>query len=316
MDLAETPANDREEYLDYLTTNCAVPFRSNTADRERQQTFVHMHREFGRMTVFENTYSNYTGVRPKGVARSSDEKMITIGMPMGPMGFAQGDAQVRGSARSMVAFWGLAPYGAEVRSEIYYSALVAPIDDLGLPVVLVRNITGIDLGASPLATVFANHVRTLLALPDDLSVADANALAGPTLELLRALIVTAAGDEFQAREPLNATLSMRAMAYLEANIANADLSVALLATHLGVSRTRAYALLSEIGIVFTDWLRERRLERAAQMLRSPASGLLSIGEIARQVGFKDHATFTRAFRTKYATSPTEWRTAVQISSSI
>ncbi|TQJ31474.1 hypothetical protein FBY39_1951 [Microbacterium sp. SLBN-146] len=106
MDLAETPANDREEYLDYLTTNCAVPFRANTADRDRQQTFVHMHREFGRMTVFENTYSNYTGVRPKGVARSSDEKMITIGMPLGPMDVAQGDAQVRGSARSMVAFWG------------------------------------------------------------------------------------------------------------------------------------------------------------------------------------------------------------------
>ncbi|WP_106814229.1 helix-turn-helix domain-containing protein [Microbacterium timonense] len=310
MDLAETPANDREEYLDFLTTNCAVPFRSRTAHTEQPMTFVHMHREIGSMTVFENTYSNYSGVRPLGIARSSDEKMITIGMPMGPMGFAQGDSQVQGAARSMVAFWGLAPYGAEVRQEIYYSALVAPIEDLGLPTVLVRNITGIELGSSPLATVFASHVRTLLALPE-MTLEEEAALAGPTLELLRALLVTAAGDEFEAREPLNRTLMLRAMSFLEANFASPELSVAQLATHLGVSRTRAYALLSEAGIGFTEWLRERRLERAVQMLESPSSGLMSIGEIARQVGFRDHATFTRAFRAQYGSAPTEWRARVR-----
>lgn len=314
MDLAETSADDREEYLDFLTTNCAVPFRSQCRDADRSMTFVHMHREFGRLTVFENTYSNYSGARPRGVARSTDEKMITIGMPMGPMRFAQGDAQVRGRSRSMVAFWGLAPYGAEVHDEIYYSALVAPIGDLGLPTVLVRNITGIDLGASPLATVFASHVQTLLALPE-MAPHEEAALAGPTLELLRALLVTAAGDEFMAREPLTRTLGMRALAYLEANVNDPDLSVAMLATHLGVSRTRAYALLAELGIGFADWLRDRRLERAAQMLRSPVSGALPVGEVARQVGFRDHATFTRSFRAKYATSPSEWRAAGQTSSS-
>jgi AraC-like DNA-binding protein len=307
MDLADTPAPDREEHLDSVTSrDCPVPFRSRCADRTRPMTFVHTQRMFGDLTIFENVYSNYSGTRPVGVERSSDPKMITIGIPLGPMGFEQGDRQVRASAQSMVGFWGYLPYRAEVRQEITYTALAAPADSLGLPKLLVRNVTGVDIGASPLAAVFASHVRTLLALPE-ITAREETALEGPTLELLRSLLVTAAGDEFAAREPLERTLELRAMAFLETHFTQPDLSVERLARHLGVSRTRAFAVLRRMGIAFSEWVKNRRLSRAAELLTAPATSLVPIGDIANMVGIPDPATFARAFRSRFGQSPSAWR---------
>lgn len=211
----------------------------------------------------------------------------------------------------MVAFWGYAPYRAEVREEITYHALVAPADALGLPKLLVHNVTGVDIGRSPLAAVFAAHVRALLALPE-MTEREETALAGPTLELLRALLVTAAGDEFAAREPLRRTVELRAIAHLEAHFTDRDISIENLARHLGVSRTTAYCVLRDMGIVFTEWVRERRLARAAHLLVAPTTALVPIGEVGVAVGIPDPATFARAFRARYGQSPSAWRAGATV----
>jgi AraC-like DNA-binding protein len=315
MDLADTEPADREAHLDSVTSaDCSVPFRSRVADPSRPITFVHTQRAIGDMTVFENVYSNYSGIRPVGTDRSSDQKMITVGIPLGPMGFEQGDKQVRATSRSMVGFWGYSPYRAEVRREITYTALVAPAESLGLPKLLMHNVTGIDIGTSPLATVFASHVRTLLTLPE-ITMREEAALAGPTLELLRALLVTAAGDEFAAREPLQRTLELRAVAYLEAHFTDPNLSVERLARHLDISRTRAFSLLRGMNVVFTEWVRDRRLARAAELLTAPATSLVPIGDVGAMVGIPDPATFARAFRARYRQSPSAWRASTSSSPS-
>jgi len=307
MDLSDTSPADREAHLDSVTSSdCSVPFRSRVAEPALPITFVHTQRAIGEMTVFENVYSNYSGTRPVGVDRSSDRKMIAVGIPRGPTGFEQGDRQVRATSRSMVGFWGYSPYRAEVRREITYTALVAPAESLGLPKLLVHNVTGVDIGSSPLATVFASHVRALLALPE-ITPREEAALAGPTVELLRALVVTAAGDEFAAREPLQRTLELRAITYLEAYFTDPSLSVDRLARHLSISRTRAFALLREMDVVFTEWVRDRRLARAAELLTAPATSLLRIADVGAMVGIPDPATFARAFRTRYHQSASSWR---------
>jgi AraC-like DNA-binding protein len=307
MDLAETPMREREEHLDEVTSHdCAVPFRSRAADPQRPMTFVHMHRTFGELTVFRNDYSNYAGARPTGLERTSDRRMITIGVPFGPMRFEQADRQVAAGSGSLVAFWGYAPYRAEVRREIGYVALVAPVDALGLPHLLVRNVTGVDIGSSPVAPVLAVHLLTLLALPE-LGDAEERALEPPTRELVRALLVTAAGDEFAARHPLERTLELRAAAYLEANFTDPDVSVEALARHLGLSRTAGYALLKRMDVPFTSWVKARRLTRAAELLTAPATALAPIATIGTMAGMPDPATFARAFRSHHGMTPTQWR---------
>ena len=309
MDLADTPVRDREELLDSLTSvSCAVPFRSRCADRSRPLTFAHVERGFDDVTVFENRYSNYSGHRPVGAARLGAEQVMTIGLPLGPMGFAQGERRVRATAGSAVAFWGRSAYAAEVRREITYTALVVPVESIGLPSLLLANLTGVDIGRSPLAEVFTAHVRGLLALPE-LSAQEERALADPTRQLLRAVLVTAAGDEFAAREPLQRTLELRATAFLEARFTDPDPRVEALAAHLGVSRTAAFALLRRMGVGFTEWVKERRLTRAAELLRDPTSALVGVGRIGAMVGFGDPTTFSRAFRARYGQTPNAWRSS-------
>jgi AraC family transcriptional regulator len=58
-----------------------------------------------------------------------------------------------------------------------------------------------------------------------------------------------------------------------------------------------------------QYLLDQRLRRAKDFLRSSS---LPIAEIAAQVGFPNHAHFSRAFRRREGASPTAWRGAQQI----
>lgn len=307
MNLAQTAPRDHEDFLDvFLTENCALPLRTRKVFADQPMDYDITHHDFGRAEVVDITFANYYGAAPRSFPKSSDEKVMAIALPKGPMKIAQADRSLETHAHSIVPFWGYAPYTLQIEAAISYQAVVVPVSIIGLPDLLVRNLTGVDLGESPLATIFANHLHGLLSLGVVDHVAGAM-LEQTTMDLLRALFVTAAGDEFLAREPLEATLVTRARAYIESRLWDPDLSVSKVATHLGISRTRAYAIIAELGIDFTEWVRNRRLEKAAQELASPATTAISIHEVARRVGFRDHSTFTRAFTARYGMAPTGWR---------
>ncbi|MGE5522111.1 MAG: AraC family transcriptional regulator, partial [Rhodospirillaceae bacterium] len=67
----------------------------------------------------------------------------------------------------------------------------------------------------------------------------------------------------------------------------------------------AHLMKKETGQTFTDWLTERRMDRARELL---AHTPLKIGEVAAAVGFDDEAYFTRRFRQKYGEPPGRYRT--------
>lgn len=60
------------------------------------------------------------------------------------------------------------------------------------------------------------------------------------------------------------------------------------------------------GMTVFDWLREQRLMKAAQLLRTTE---LSVNEVASRVGYASHAGFTAAFRQRFDISPREYRTS-------
>ncbi len=58
------------------------------------------------------------------------------------------------------------------------------------------------------------------------------------------------------------------------------------------------------GSAFNEYLTEQRIDRARKLLRNPT---LSIGEVARLVGYDDPGYFTRRFHQQTGHSPREWR---------
>ena len=78
-----------------------------------------------------------------------------------------------------------------------------------------------------------------------------------------------------------------------------------LAKKVNVSDSRLRQLfITETGMSPTEYLRDLRLERAAQLL---ADSLMSIKEIGEQVGIRDKSHFTKYFKEKFGVTPSDYR---------
>lgn len=86
-----------------------------------------------------------------------------------------------------------------------------------------------------------------------------------------------------------------------------SLSAITLAQKLGVTSRYVHLLMQDTGRSFAGHVLLRRLEAAAAMLRDPALQMRKISEVAQLAGFTDVSYFSRAFRQRYGTTPTEMR---------
>jgi len=64
---------------------------------------------------------------------------------------------------------------------------------------------------------------------------------------------------------------------------------------------------AKVGITFTDWLRQVRVEKAMELMKAKD---FSISEVAEEVGFADLGTFERAFKKHTLTTPREFKKSV------
>lgn len=100
-----------------------------------------------------------------------------------------------------------------------------------------------------------------------------------------------------------ASLRQRALALIDLHIAQANASA--IAAQLRVTRRTLDAAFAVTGRSFGAHLLERRLLRAAQRLHE--AGADSISQIAEEVGFCDASHFSKAFRSRFQTTPSRWR---------
>lgn len=92
-------------------------------------------------------------------------------------------------------------------------------------------------------------------------------------------------------------------ALVEKNLTNNNYSVVEMAAELGISRSLLYTKVKAMTqMAPADLLRSRRLEKACEML---AKGY-SVSETAYASGFSDPAHFSKIFKKKYGTSPSEY----------
>jgi len=90
--------------------------------------------------------------------------------------------------------------------------------------------------------------------------------------------------------------------YVEDNLGDPVLSPATIAAAHAVSVRTLYAALDGLGTTLAAHIRNQRLARChAELAR--ASG--SVGDIAFRWGFRNQAHFSRVFRRRYATSPSQ-----------
>lgn len=96
----------------------------------------------------------------------------------------------------------------------------------------------------------------------------------------------------------------RAIELLNENLAG-RIRLFELARECGLSSSHfAHSFKASFGMPAHRWLIHRRVERSRELMAQTAE---SLAEIARNVGFADQASFTRAFRRIVGVSPGRWR---------
>jgi AraC-like DNA-binding protein len=105
------------------------------------------------------------------------------------------------------------------------------------------------------------------------------------------------------------TLLLRIETFVQRHLTDPDLTPRTVAAAHGISVGSLHRLFTARETTVAAWIRGQRLERARRDLADPALRHLPVHRIAARWGFKDHATFTRAFRSAYAMTPSDHRGA-------
>lgn len=72
---------------------------------------------------------------------------------------------------------------------------------------------------------------------------------------------------------------------------------------------QAQRLFEQAGTTFTEFVLEQRLLQARKLLSDPRARTRKISDIAHSSGFSDLSYFNRAFRKRFAATPSELREA-------
>ncbi|MFG1639826.1 helix-turn-helix domain-containing protein [Amycolatopsis sp. NPDC049252] len=211
------------------------------------------------------------------------------GIPL-PRGADPGELSLIATPRPVTFVW-VGPGGSRT--------LHVPPDELGLPAATVRR-AGPRLAASPLHRLVAHHVQDLARDAGTLSATpSADALGRVCVDLVRALLVSAAGEE--------PALLAQVRTHVRHHLGDPGLSAASIAAALSVSPRQLYRACAAAGVRLEQWIITARLAGARTDLADPRHAQLPIAAVARRWGFKDPTHFTRRFRAAYGVLPSEWR---------
>lgn len=105
-------------------------------------------------------------------------------------------------------------------------------------------------------------------------------------------------------ESSNEKLLKKAITLVETNLSDPLFGVEKMASEIGMSRANLHRKLKSItGFPPSDFIRNIRLKRAANLLRNRAD---SVSQIGFAVGFEDQSYFSKSFKKQFGVTPTEY----------
>ncbi len=129
------------------------------------------------------------------------------------------------------------------------------------------------------------------------------ALCQQVCELLRLMMGQADGSS--ALSALSAGHLLAARAFIDEHLGDESLHAERVAAGVGISERHLRRLFAAQGVSLADHLLARRLEQARQDLLDPRLRRCTVAETAYRCGFASHAHFSRAFKLRFGTTPSE-----------
>lgn len=199
------------------------------------------------------------------------------------------------------------PYTLAFEDRARMMVVMFPHDALSLPPDFVGQLAAVRLAAgSGLTSLVGPFISQLAEDLGSLSGPSGSRLAANALDLVSTMLHSEL-DLAQDRMKPQAVLASSIREYIEAHLADPDLSPTGIAAAHFISTRHLHNVFHETGSTVATWIRSRRLEHIRRDLRDPLHAGEPVGTIAARWGFVDAAHFSRSFRDAFGESPSDWR---------
>ncbi len=312
------PGPDRVEAWREITAAALIP-NEFSIDRAGQFRASLRAAEFGPAQVTALTYASMRSRRTPRLIRQSDPEMYAVGLIVsGQQAIAQARKHTPMRPGDLVVYSTSHPYEAFVDAPHSTAGSVVvqlPRTELPLPQDRVERLLASRLsGREGTGRLLAGFL-TQLATDERSSYrpAERHRLGGVLTDLITACLAcqldTADPAPAEARRHV---LYLEVLDFIGRHLGDAGLTPAAVAAAHHISLRTLHRLFHDHGQGDTaaSYIRRRRLARARRDLADPALAARPVHAIAARWGFPQAPEFTRAFRTAYGTTPSEYRRQV------
>lgn len=277
----------------------------NPADAHGRFTGSVRSRTHGELQVSEVSSINQGARRTPLLARRDHTSYLQVGLVgAGEAALGQDGRECRLRAGEFAIYetdrpfhWGLrgTPWQLAVFTWPRASVMLGPAESAAVTA------TRFDL-AEGLSRVVGHLLADLVATRPALRPAAEARLSHQVAELVATLAIEHGAEP--PADPATTDLLRRIDDYILARLADPAMGPAEIASAHFISTRQLHRLFARRGHGVAGWIRERRLERCRDELRT---GRDPITEVCARWGFADPAGFSRAFRAAYRCSPSEYR---------
>lgn len=308
LDTSVVDEVDRAEFVHEALAATMVPVELHWPAQHHHVAAHGVITDLGDLTICTGRTTAQRVERTPALSRDAMEPSIFVNVQVrGSSMVVQDDREAVAHPGDLVIYDSTAPYTLLNDTGMSGVFFRIPHSALALPHNMIRSACAVPLSPGhPVTSLTNDYLRRLSADPALFTAANADLVARPTIELVRAVIATHHKADGLAAEPLRLTLQLRILEYARTHLSDPELTAEQIAAAHFISVRYLYRVLAADGISLSDWIRTRRLEACRHDLEtSPPT--TTIAAIARCHGFSDMSSFSRAFRAEYGLSPSQWR---------
>ena len=246
---------------------------------------------------------------PELIARS-DRSYFKLSLMLAGTGMLiQDDREAVLQAGDLAVYDTDRPYSLVFDDDFRTMVVMFPKHLISLPSDMIGQLTAVRIsGQGGLGGMVVPYLTQLAGNLDQLAGTTGARLAHSALDLVTTVFTRELGLDEVSADPHRA-LVQRIRSYIDRNLASTDLGPATIASAHFISTRHLHGLFQEQGVTVSTWIRTRRLEQCRRDLLDPMLADRPVAAIAARWGFVDAAHFSRAFKTAFGISPSEYRAA-------
>lgn len=246
---------------------------------------------------------------PERIARGDNSYFKVSLMLAGTGLLIQDDREAVLEAGDLAVYDTDRPYSLVFDADFRTMVVMFPKHLISLPSTMIGQLTAVRIsGQEGLGGMVVPYLTQLAGNLDQLAGTTGARLAHSALDLVTTVFTRELGLDGVSADPHRA-LVQRIRGYIDRNLASTDLGPASIASAHYISTRHLHGLFQEQGVTVSTWIRTRRLEQCRRDLLDPMLADRPVAAIAARWGFVDAAHFSRAFKSAFGVSPSEYRAA-------